>query len=477
MDETMIEVQKMTKSYGEVRALDGVDLAVGQGARFALLGPNGAGKSTLTRILCSLACPDGGSARVAGEDVLMASGRIRARIGVALQELALDPDAQVRSQLVFQCRLFGMEKNAAWTRAEELLECFGLAEHAGRCARDLSGGTKRRLHVALALAHRPSVLFLDEFNMRLRCRNGGGCALGGRKAHEGKGRSADPRTGPETMKRLASKEGLLKVFATPVPISVRSSRRLGEESPFGIEPDGVRVDARGLGDLGGSQGFLHAWESRLAVQVASALYLPAMASCCADPCRKLSHLFKKKRERRNSLRRHSEKGFVTMNAATMQISTAQLVLRPFSAELVRAAQSGDLADYRMADVLPDPQWPEKDLREALPFFAEQIAHNGIDGFGPWVVLDGSGTVVGSVGFLGRPENGAVEVGFGIVPSQRRKGYCLEALEGLLRWDGFLESGVTVTARCEAGNAASAATLRKAGFLLVGETDGLLEWRR
>jgi len=166
-----------------------------------------------------------------------------------------------------------------------------------------------------------------------------------------------------------------------------------------------------------------------------------------------------------------------MNAAAMRISTARLSLRPFSAELVRAAQSGELSDYRMADVFPDPQWPEKDLREALPFFAEQIARSGIDGFGPWVVLDGSGTVVGSVGFLGRPEDGAAEVGFGIVPSQRRKGYCLEALEGLLRWDGFLESGATVTARCEVGNAASVATLRKAGFLLVGEKDGLLEWRR
>jgi len=115
MDETMIEVQKMTKSYGEVRALDGVDLAVGQGARFALLGPNGAGKSTLTRILCSLARPDGGSARLAGEDASMASGRIRARIGVALQELALDPDAQVRSQLVFQCR-YPFDPRGGWAR-------------------------------------------------------------------------------------------------------------------------------------------------------------------------------------------------------------------------------------------------------------------------------------------------------------------------------------------------------------------------
>lgn len=167
---------------------------------------------------------------------------------------------------------------------------------------------------------------------------------------------------------------------------------------------------------------------------------------------------------------------MAMNNA-MRIFTARLSLRPFSTELLQAAQSGDPSDYQKAGVLSNPQWPEPDLREALPFFAAQIAHSGGDGFGPWVVLDGSGTIVGSIGFLGRPEDGAVELGFGIVPSERRKGYCLEALEGLLQWDGFLGSGATATARCEAGNAASIAILGKAGFILAGEIDGLLEWRR
>lgn len=166
---------------------------------------------------------------------------------------------------------------------------------------------------------------------------------------------------------------------------------------------------------------------------------------------------------------------MAMNA--MRISTARLSLRPFSMELVQAAQSGDPSDYQKAGVLPNPQWPEPDLREALPFFAAQIARNGADGFGPWIVLDAQARIVGSLGFLGRPEGGAVELGFGIVPSERRKGYCLEALEGLLRWDGFLDSGAMATARCETGNAASIAILGKAGFILAGEMDGLLEWRR
>lgn len=163
METNAINVEGVTKRYGaDVVALEGVDLAVPMGARFALLGPNGAGKSTLVRILCTLTNPDSGTVRVVGEELAQASGRIRSRIGVALQDLAIDPEARVQDQLAFQCRLYGEGKAAATVQAWELAERFGLAECAGRPARELSGGTRRRLHVALALAHRPSVLFLDE---------------------------------------------------------------------------------------------------------------------------------------------------------------------------------------------------------------------------------------------------------------------------------------------------------------------------
>jgi len=163
MAELAIEARAVTRTYRKgPRALAGVDLEIAAGARFALLGPNGAGKSTLTRILCTLSRHDTGSVRVDGITLGKDSASIRERIGVALQDLQLDPEASPRTQLVFQGRLFGLDSAKAAARAEELLARFGLVEIADRKVKDLSGGNKRRLHVALALVHRPRVLFLDE---------------------------------------------------------------------------------------------------------------------------------------------------------------------------------------------------------------------------------------------------------------------------------------------------------------------------
>jgi ABC-2 type transport system ATP-binding protein len=139
--------------------LAGVDLDVPEGSRFALLGANGAGKSTLVRILCTLSRADSGAATIDGKPLGVGS---RARIGVALQDTQLDPDETVRAQLRFQARLYGMAERPAAERATELIGRFGLEPAADRKAKDLSGGNKRRLHVALALVHRPRVLFLDE---------------------------------------------------------------------------------------------------------------------------------------------------------------------------------------------------------------------------------------------------------------------------------------------------------------------------
>jgi ABC-2 type transport system ATP-binding protein len=158
-----IEANNLTKSYPpDVRALDGLSLAVRSGTIFGLLGPNGAGKSTTVRILTTLSRPDGGSARVAGIDVLAEPARVRHAIGVVGQKHGLDPEATGRENLVLQGELYGITGRELRRRASEALERFGLADAADRQAKTYSGGMQRRLDVAMGLIHRPQVLFLDE---------------------------------------------------------------------------------------------------------------------------------------------------------------------------------------------------------------------------------------------------------------------------------------------------------------------------
>ncbi len=163
MPENIIEARGLTRTYRKgPRALAGIDLDVPAACRFALLGANGAGKSTLVRILCTLSRCDSGSVAIAGRPISGGSQAIRALIGVALQDTQLDPGESAHRQLAFQGRLYGLDAARAAERAEELIGRFGLEPVADRKAGELSGGNKRRLHVALALVHRPSVLFLDE---------------------------------------------------------------------------------------------------------------------------------------------------------------------------------------------------------------------------------------------------------------------------------------------------------------------------
>ncbi|GAA3198796.1 ATP-binding cassette domain-containing protein [Actinocorallia longicatena] len=155
-----IEAHGLTKTYGDVRALDGLDVSVPSGTVFGLLGPNGAGKSTAVKILTTLARPTSGTALVQGIDVLRHPGRVRRKIGVVAQKSGSDPMATGRENLVLQGRLYGVADPRA--RAGELLARFDLADAADRLVKGYSGGMQRRLDVALGLMHRPELLFLDE---------------------------------------------------------------------------------------------------------------------------------------------------------------------------------------------------------------------------------------------------------------------------------------------------------------------------
>jgi ABC-2 type transport system ATP-binding protein len=159
-----IEARALVKTYdrGRVKALDGLGFSVESGTIFGLLGPNGAGKSTTVKILTTLSQPDGGSARVAGFDVLERPADVRRAIGSVAQRSGVDIEATGRENLLLQARVYGLSGRAARRRAAELLERFGLAEAADRVARTYSGGMKRRLDIAMGLVHRPQVLFLDE---------------------------------------------------------------------------------------------------------------------------------------------------------------------------------------------------------------------------------------------------------------------------------------------------------------------------
>jgi ABC-2 type transport system ATP-binding protein len=144
------------------RAVDGIDLAVSRGEIYGFLGPNGAGKSTTVLMLTTLLPPSAGTARVAGFDVVREGPEVRARIGAALQEAALDPLLTGREHLRLQTALQALPRGERRARADELLERVGLREAADRKVNGYSGGMKRRLDLALALVHRPPVLFLDE---------------------------------------------------------------------------------------------------------------------------------------------------------------------------------------------------------------------------------------------------------------------------------------------------------------------------
>ena len=158
-----IEARDLVRAFkGGVQAVNGVSIAVGEGEIYGFLGPNGAGKSTTVKMLATLLRPTAGSARVAGLDVVADAAAVRRKIGIALQDAAIDPWMTGRELLHLQASLHGFSRAAGRARAIRLLEQLAIAEAADRRVGTYSGGMRRRLDLALSLVHEPEILFLDE---------------------------------------------------------------------------------------------------------------------------------------------------------------------------------------------------------------------------------------------------------------------------------------------------------------------------
>jgi ABC-2 type transport system ATP-binding protein len=157
-----VEASGLAKSFGDVRAVDGVDLAVRRGSVYGVLGPNGAGKTTTIRMLATLLRPDGGSARVFGHDIVRDADRVRGLVTLTGQLASVDEDLTGRENLILLGRLLGLRRPAAKARAGELLEAFELEDAAGRLVKHYSGGMRRRLDIAASIVVTPELMFLDE---------------------------------------------------------------------------------------------------------------------------------------------------------------------------------------------------------------------------------------------------------------------------------------------------------------------------
>ena len=161
-NQSPIVATNLVRHFGDVKAVDGVDLEVRPGEIFGFLGPNGAGKSTVIRMLTTLLKPTSGTATVAGFDIVTQANDVRRNIGVALQDAAIDPLMTGNELLHLQAVLYGLPAKLVASRADELLERVGLVGAADRRVGTYSGGMRRRLDLALSLIHQPTVLFLDE---------------------------------------------------------------------------------------------------------------------------------------------------------------------------------------------------------------------------------------------------------------------------------------------------------------------------
>ncbi|HEY2600625.1 MAG TPA: ATP-binding cassette domain-containing protein [Thermoleophilaceae bacterium] len=160
--EPAVWTRGLAKNYGEVEAVRGIDFAVAPGETFGFLGPNGAGKTTTIAMLCTLALPTGGEARVAGHDVVTARDEVRRNIGLVFQDPTLDGYLTAEENLRFHAELYGVPRALARERMREVLEMVGLWERRESLVNTYSGGMRRRLEIARGLLHSPRVLFLDE---------------------------------------------------------------------------------------------------------------------------------------------------------------------------------------------------------------------------------------------------------------------------------------------------------------------------
>jgi ABC-2 type transport system ATP-binding protein len=157
-----IEASGLVKTYGETRAVDGVDLAVRAGSVYGVLGPNGAGKTTTIRMLSTLLRPDAGSARVLGHDIVAEADHVRGLVSLTGQIASVDEELTGRENLVLLGRLLGLKWRTAKARAADLLDAFGLTDAAGRLVKHYSGGMRRRLDIAASIVVTREVMFLDE---------------------------------------------------------------------------------------------------------------------------------------------------------------------------------------------------------------------------------------------------------------------------------------------------------------------------
>ncbi|MFE1264487.1 ATP-binding cassette domain-containing protein [Streptomyces albogriseolus] len=157
-----IETAGLVKTFGETRAVDGVDLTVPTGTVYGVLGPNGAGKTTTVKMLATLLRPDGGEARVFGHDVVREADAVRSRVSLTGQYASVDEDLTGTENLILLGRLLGHRKTTARERAAQLLEAFGLTEAAGKQVKHYSGGMRRRIDIAASILNTPDLLFLDE---------------------------------------------------------------------------------------------------------------------------------------------------------------------------------------------------------------------------------------------------------------------------------------------------------------------------
>jgi ABC-2 type transport system ATP-binding protein len=157
-----IEAEDLEKSFGETKAVDGVSLAVRQGAVYGVLGPNGAGKTTTIKMLATLLRPDAGTARVLGHDIVTEGDMVRQQVSLTGQLASVDEELTGRENLILLARLLGFDRDRAKSRADELLDAFGLADAAGKLVKNYSGGMRRRLDISASLVVTPPVMFLDE---------------------------------------------------------------------------------------------------------------------------------------------------------------------------------------------------------------------------------------------------------------------------------------------------------------------------
>jgi len=162
MDAAVLTCRGLERSFGRLKAVDGVDLDIAQGETYGLLGPNGAGKTTTISMIAGLLEADAGETRVAGHVMTPSATQAKASVGLVPQELAIYPDLTARENLAFFARLYRMERDARQKRVDEVLEVTGLADRANDRAATFSGGMKRRLNIGIGLLHRPTLLILDE---------------------------------------------------------------------------------------------------------------------------------------------------------------------------------------------------------------------------------------------------------------------------------------------------------------------------